>query len=145
MYHYYTGRHNDINYFFIDCSTDYTGQCRFRSSRHEKNYTKIILINAGVSLGLGIGAYYCSSTADNAYEEYKKASTMEETIEQWNKVVLCDKLKFVLGTGAVFFLGRSVYYQLKNVREQRLGGVMPVIDLKLARNGKLIVVVEKRL
>ncbi len=84
-------------------------------------------------MGLGIGAVHCYLSADRSYEAYCSAKTMKETVENWNKVVLYDRLKVAFAAGSVVFLGRTVYYQLRSVRQSMLGSV----------NRSLIVVILK--
>ncbi len=111
----------------------------------KKSYTKNVIINAGIGLGFGLGAYYCKNTADKAYDEYKKASTMKKTVEQWNRVVLYDKLTVFFGAGSAVFFLRAVYYQLKNVRQTKLGVKMPELDIRYTDNNKLIFGITKSL
>lgn len=113
--------------------------------RVEKSYTKDVIINAGIGLGFGLGAYYCKNNADKAYAEYKSASTMKKTVEQWNRVVLYDKLMVFLGVGSAVFWGRAVYYQLKNVRKTQLGKIIPELDIKYTDNNKLVLGIAKSL
>lgn len=111
----------------------------------KKNYTKNVIINGGIGLGLGLGAYYCKSTADKAYDAYKSASTMKKTVEQWNKVVLYDRLTIFLGAGSAVFFARAVYYQIKNVKQTKIGRLMPDLDFRYAENNKIILGFEKKL
>ncbi len=110
-----------------------------------KTYTKDVIINAGISIGFGLGAYYCKNTADEAYDAYKSASTIKNTVEQWNKVVLYDRLTIFFGVGSAVFLARAVYYQFKNVKQKKLGRLMPELNLRYAMHNKLIVGFEKKL
>jgi len=111
----------------------------------KKSYTKDVIINAGIGLGFGLGAYYCKNTADKAYDEYRNASTMKKTVEQWNRVVLYDKLTVFLGAGSAVFFVRAVYYQLKNVRQTRLSKKMPELDIRYTDDNKLILGIAKGL
>uniref|UniRef100_A0A7C6EGP4 Uncharacterized protein n=1 Tax=candidate division WOR-3 bacterium TaxID=2052148 RepID=A0A7C6EGP4_UNCW3 len=110
-----------------------------------KSYTKDVIINAGIGLGFGLGAYYCKNTADKAYDEYKTANTMKKTVEQWNRVVLYDKLTVFFGAGSAVFFVRAIYYQLKNVRQTQMGVKMPELDIRYTDNNKLMLGIVKSL
>lgn len=111
----------------------------------KKSYTKDVIINAGIGLGFGLGAYYCKNTADKAYDAYKSANTMRKTVEQWNRVVLYDKLTVFFGVGSAVFFTRAVYYQIKNVRQTKIGQLIPNLELRYAENNKLILGFDKKL
>ncbi len=110
-----------------------------------RSYTKNVIICSITAVGLGAGAYYCNNKSDSYYDEYKTAKTMEKTVESWNKVVYYDNLKKVLAGGSIVFVCSAVYFQLKNVRAAKLGGVVPEINIRYTQNNKLIFGVEKRI
>ncbi len=114
------------------------------SSAH-KSYTKDIIISAGLGVALGAGAYFCHNKAESAYEEYKSDTTMKQTVKDWNTIVKYEGYRNVPGVDAMLFIGRAVYYQLKNVRGSRTTSYLPGLEVRYAHNNKLIVGIKQKI
>ncbi len=110
-----------------------------------KNYTKQVLINGIIGIGFGIGAGVFYAKSNDVYEDYKKSTIMVDALDNWDKVRLYDGVRNVCAAGALIFIFRAVYYQLKNVKSSKSTSFVPVMDFQLTNNGKLILGIQKNL
>ncbi|MBA7520904.1 hypothetical protein ES705_13004 [subsurface metagenome] len=70
---------------------------------------------------------------------------MVDALDNWDKVRLYDGVRNVCAAGALIFIFRAVYYQLKNVKSSKSTSFVPVMDFQLTNNGKLILGIQKNL
>lgn len=108
-----------------------------------KNYSKQVLINGIIGLGFTVGAGVLHTMGNSAYEKYKESGTMKSAVENWDKVKLYDNIRNVCAIGALAFLSRAIYYQLKNITQTQSSSYRPVIDLRYAEQPKIIIGVNK--
>jgi len=104
-----------------------------------------VLINSVVGFGctIGMGVFYAKGS--DAYEDYKSSETMQSAAEAWDRVKLNDTMRNVFAVGAVIFLARAVYYQIKRVRLEKSSAVLPVIGVRYAAQPKLLIGLQKSL
>jgi hypothetical protein len=104
-----------------------------------------VLINSvvGFACTIGMGIFYAKG--GDAYEDYKSSETMQSAAEAWDRVKLNDTMRNVFAAGAVIFLTRAVYYQIKRVRLQRSSALTPVIEVRYAAQPKLLIGLQKSL
>ena len=117
-----------------------------------KSYTKQVLINTFVGLGFTVSAGIFYKKGNTAYEEYEESETMKSALENWDNVELYDNMRNVCALGALVFLGRAIYYQLKNVRVsssthslQEEQDFRPMIDFVYTNQPRVIIGVVKNL
>lgn len=109
------------------------------------SYTKQVWINGLVFVGCAVGTGVFYSMGNSAYEEYKESETIKSALENYDKAQLYDNFRNVFAVGAVVFLARAVYYQIKNVKASKSYGFAPVIDIECTSCPKLIFGVQKNL
>ena len=111
----------------------------------QKKCGRQVLINSlvGFTCTLGMGIFHARGS--DAYEEYKTSQSMKNAAEAWDKVKLNDTMRNVFAVGAVFFLTRAVYYQIKRVRLEKTSVLSPVIEVRYAAQPKLLLGLQKSL
>lgn len=111
----------------------------------KKSYTKQVVVNTILGIGFGGGAAVFYTLGNKAYEDYKESRTIKSTMDNWNKVILYDNIRNLCVAGAVIFISRAVYYQLKQVKSSMSTGFVPVIDLPYTNNYKWTAGIKKSL
>jgi hypothetical protein len=111
----------------------------------QKKYGQRVLVNSILCFACTIstGVFYVKG--NNAYEDYKSSHSMRTAVEAWDRVRMNDTVRNVFAVGAVFFLTRAVYYQIKRVRLEKSSAVSPVIEVRYAAQPKLLIGLQKDL
>jgi hypothetical protein len=102
-----------------------------------RSYNKEIIINGSVGLGFGIGSGVFFLLGNKAYENYKRSGSMKSASEYFNQSVAYDNARNICAVGAVFFLARAFYYQLKSARSGKTAGAGPALDIAMPEYAKL--------
>lgn len=111
----------------------------------QRKYGRGVLVNSVLCFActIGTGVFYVKG--NNAYEDYKSSHSMRTAVEAWDRVRMNDTVRNVFVVGAVFFLTRAVYYQIKRVRLEKFSAVSPVIEVRYAAQPKLLIGLQKGL
>jgi len=109
------------------------------------DHSRKVLINTLLGVTCIGGMAVCHLKANDAYDAYQESETMSSALEAWGRVQRYDNIRNVLAIGAVVFVARAVYYQLKDAGPRSSTGVSPVIDFRYTRNPKVVLGVEKSL
>ena len=111
----------------------------------QSKYSRQVLINSilGFTCTLGMGIFY--ARGNDAYEDYKNSQSMNAAIEAWDRVKINDTARNVFAVGAVFFLARAVYYQVRRASLSRLKTFAPVFEMHYACGPKMIIGIQKDL
>ncbi len=76
---------------------------------------------------------------NDAYHEYEAAENMNAAVEAWDKVRLYDNVRNVLAAGALVFVARAIYYQVKRARVRRSVSISPVLNIQYANTTKIVI------
>jgi len=87
----------------------------------------------------------CYSRGNDAYEDYKNSQSMSAAIEAWDRVKINDTARNVFAVGAVFFLTRAVYYQIKRASLSQLKALAPVLEMRYTCGPKMVIGLQKDL
>jgi len=100
-------------------------------------YKKEIAINGLFSIGLTTlsGIYW--KKGNEAYNNYHNSMTTTDAIHYWEQTQAYDRIRNVCGIGALFFIGRTIYYYAKLMDTGKRIGSLPDLDLRLTKQGKL--------
>jgi hypothetical protein len=125
----------------VSAATDTTSA----TDRFGEGHSREVLISTliGVACIGGMAVYHMK--ANDAYDAYLESETMSSALEEWDRVRRYDNIRNILAIGAVAFVARAVYYQLKPTVQRSSTGIKPLIDFQYARNSKLILGLEKSL
>jgi hypothetical protein len=93
-----------------------------------KSYTSQVTINGIIGLGFGVGTSAFYFMGDKAYEHYRDSGSMKNANAYYNKAMTYDYARDLCAVGAIFFLARALYYQLKNARAKTVQGYKPSFD-----------------
>ena len=103
-----------------------------------QKYGRQVLVNSvlGFACTIGAGVFYVKG--NNAYEDYKDSQSMSTAVEAWDRVKTSDFVRNACAAGAVFFVARAVYYQIKKMRLPKSSGLVPVFEMRYAEQPKLL-------
>jgi hypothetical protein len=111
----------------------------------EQGYSRQVLISTILGFGCTVGTGIFHLKGNDAYAEYEAAENMNSAIEAWDKVQLYDNVRNVFAVGALVFVARAIYYQVKRARVRRSVSISPVLDFQYANTPKIIVGLRKHL
>jgi hypothetical protein len=109
------------------------------------SYSKQVWINGLIFVGCAIGTGVFYRMGDSAYEEYQDSETIRSALENYDKAQLYDNIRNLFAVGAVVFLSRAVYYQIKNVKASKSYSYTPVIEIECTCHPKLVFGIQKDL
>lgn len=111
----------------------------------ERVYSRQVLISTILGFGCTIGTGVFHLKGNDAYKEYEDAESMNAAIEAWDKVQLYDNVRNVFAAGALIFVARAIYYQVRRSRVRRSVSISPILDFQYANRPKIIVGFRKHL
>lgn len=111
----------------------------------ERGYSRQVLVSTILGFGCTIGMGVFHLKGNDAYEEYEAAESMSSAVEAWDRVRLHDNVRNVFAAGAVFFVARAIYYQVKKARLRRSASISPVLDIQYTNTPKIIIGLKKHL
>ena len=109
------------------------------------SYAKQVWINGLIFVGCAVGTGVFYRMGNTAYEEYKESETIRSALDNYDKARLYDNVRNVFAVGAVVFLSRALYYQIKNVKASKSYSYTPVIDIEYTYYPKLVFGIQKDL
>lgn len=113
--------------------------------RVNDDYSRKVLLNTLLGATCIGGMAVCHLKANDAYDAYQTSESMSSALEAWDTVRRYDNIRNVFAIGAVVFLARAVYYQLKQQAPRASTGIKPLIDFQYTGNSKVILGIEKSL
>lgn len=117
-------------------------QVPFQAKRQE--YKREIAINGLLSIGLSTlsGIYW--KKGNDAYDNYQQSMTSADALHYWEQTQTYDRIRNVCGIGALFFIGRTIYYYAKLMDAGKRVGSIPDLDFRYTEQGSLLCVITKR-
>jgi hypothetical protein len=114
-------------------------------ARMQSKYSRQVLINSilGFTCTLGMGVFY--SRGSDAYEDYKNSESMSAAIAAWDRVKINDTARNVFAVGAVFFMARALYYQVKRASLSKSKTLAPVLEMRYTCGPKMLIGLQKDL
>jgi hypothetical protein len=109
------------------------------TSRIKSRYSRKVLVSTLLGAACIGGTAIFHAKASDAYDEYLSSDDMGSAVASWNKVQQYDNVRNVFAIGAVVFVARAIYYQIKKSAANRSAKLVPVIDLRYAGNSKVLV------
>jgi hypothetical protein len=111
----------------------------------ERGYSREVLVSTilGFSCTIGVGVFHLKG--NDAYEAYEAAESMSSAVEAWDKVRLYDNVRNVFAAGALVFVARAIYYQVKKARRGRSASISPILDIQYANTPKIVIGLRKHL
>jgi hypothetical protein len=97
----------------------------------KKSYTKQIIVNGIISLGLGTGAGLLHLQGNQVYDDYTASTTMIDAHNNWERVRRYDLYRNLCVAGSAVFFIRTIYYYIKNTKSS-ISHTMPLIDIDYA-------------
>ncbi len=113
--------------------------------RLESRYSRKVLINTLLGAACVGGMAIFHMKANDAYDEYQASESMSSALESWDRVERYDNIRNVFAVGAVVFVTRAIYYQIKKAKLIRSAHIVPLIDLRYAGNSKMVFGIKKSL
>ena len=111
----------------------------------ERGYSRQVLISTILGFGCTIGMGVFHLKCNDAYQEYEAAESMSSAVEAWDRVQLYDNVRNVFAAGALVFVARAIYYQVKKARLQRSASISPVFNMQFANTPKIVIGFKKHL
>lgn len=111
----------------------------------QSKYSHQVLISSilGFTCTLGMGVFY--ARGNDAYEDYKNSQNMSAAIEAWDRVKINDTARNVFAVGAVFFIARALYYQVKRASLSKLKAFAPVLEMRYTCGPKMLIGLQRDL
>ena len=102
-----------------------------------QGYKKQIAINGLFSIGLTAlsGIYW--KKGNEAYDNYQNSMTAAEAVHYWEQTQSYDRIRNVCGIGALFFIGRTLYYYAKFMDTGKQMSALPSLDLRYSLQGSV--------
>ncbi len=111
------------------------------SSRYSRKVLVSTLLGAACIGGMAI----FHVKANDAYDEYQASESMSSAIESWDKVQRYDNIRNAFGVGAVIFIARAIYYQVRRSKLYQSSHILPMLDLRYAGSSKMVVGIKRNL
>ena len=108
-------------------------------------YSRQVLISTLVGAACIGGMAVFHLRANDAYSEYQAAESMSTAIETWGRVQRYDNIRNAFGVGAVLFIARAIYYQVKRSKLYQSSHILRMLDLRYAGNSKMAVGIKRNL
>jgi hypothetical protein len=105
----------------------------------ERGYSQQVLISTILGFGCTVGMSVFHVKGNDAYQEYEAAENMNSALEAWDKVQLYDNVRNIFAAGALIFVARAIFYQVKRAKVRRSVSISPVLDIQYANRPKMIV------
>ncbi|HEC78485.1 MAG TPA: hypothetical protein ENI34_05000 [candidate division WOR-3 bacterium] len=96
----------------------------------KESYTKKALFNGILGVGFTVGAVFYHKNADKAYDEYKTSRSIKSALENWQKMSFYEGVRNVCAAGALLFIGRALYYQIKQIKKSKASSLVPALEFK---------------
>ena len=111
----------------------------------QSKYSRQVLISTilGFTCTLGMGVFY--ARGKDAYGDYKNSQSMSAAIEAWDRVKINDTARNVFAVGAVFFIARALYYQVKRASLSELKDLAPILEMRYTCGPKMLIGLRKGL
>ncbi|MDH4211308.1 MAG: hypothetical protein OEV79_07650 [candidate division WOR-3 bacterium] len=113
--------------------------------RMSSSYSRKVLVSTLVGAACIGGIAIFHVRANDAYAEYQSSESMSSAIESWDKVQRYDNIRNAFGVGAVVFIARAIYYQIKRSKLYQSSHLLPMLDLRYAGNSKMVVGIKRDL
>jgi hypothetical protein len=107
-------------------------------------YKKQIAINGLFSIGLTATSGIYWKKGNDAYDLYQKSTKTTDALHYWEQTTNYDRIRNVCAIGALFFIGRTIYYYAKLMDTGKTVGSLPSLDLWCAYNGTISFGLTKR-
>jgi hypothetical protein len=114
-------------------------------TRMSSSYSRKVLVSTLLGAACVGGMAIFHVRANDAYDEYQSSESMSSAIESWDKVQRYDNIRNAFGVGAVIFITRAIYYQIKRSKLYRSSHILPMLDLRYAGNSKMMVGIKRNL
>jgi hypothetical protein len=103
----------------------------------QQAYRKHIAINGLLSIGLTATSGIYWKKGNDAYAQYQKSTTTVDALYYWEQTQGYDRIRNVCAIGALFFIGRTIYYYAKLMDSYKKVGVVPHLDVGYTHNGTM--------
>ncbi|MBN2620676.1 hypothetical protein JXB22_06240 [candidate division WOR-3 bacterium] len=126
------------------CSTSTPDSIPGSSHFQQQLYKKQIAVNGLLSVGLIATAGIYWEKGNNAYDRYQNSATTTDALHYWEQMEKYDRIRNVCALGALFFIGRTIYYYAKLMDSNRTVGSLPSLDLQYTHTGTISFGLTKR-
>lgn len=98
---------------------------------------KQIAVNGLLSIGLTTTSGIYWKKGNDAYARYQNSTTTINALHYWEQTQNYDRIRNACAIGALFFIGRTIYYYAKFMDTGKTVGALPSLDFQFTHTGTI--------
>jgi hypothetical protein len=102
-----------------------------------QEYKKQIAINGLLGIGFTAMSGIYWKKGNEAYDNYQNSMTTADAVHYWEQTQSYDRIRNICGLGALFFVGRTIYYYARFMDTGKQLSNVPSLDLRCSYRGSV--------